>query len=120
MGESTPVALLASIQIAMSIGLAMSFTPLFSASLSSLRPSLYSHGSAVLNTLQQVGGAVGVAVLITTMSRVAAQESGSLGAIAAQASGAQSAFMIAGIVSLAAVVGAFFVRSPSRITQKQS
>lgn len=119
-GENTPVALLASIQIAMSIGLAMSFTPLFSASLSSLRPSLYSHGSAVLNTLQQVGGAVGVAVLITTMSRVAAHESGSLGEIAAQASGAQSAFMIAGIVSLAAVAGAFFVRSPSRITQEQS
>lgn len=118
-GENTSVALLTSIQIGMSFGLAMSFTPLFSASLSSLRPSLYSHGSAVLNTLQQVAGAVGVAVLITTMSRVANQQSGPLGEIAAQASGAQSAFMTAAIVSLAAVAGAFFVRSPSRIAQKQ-
>jgi len=112
--QNTSVMLLASIQIAMSVGLAMSFTPLFSASLSSLQPRLYSHGSAVLNTLQQVAGAVGVAVLITTMSSVASDQS-ALGEIASQASGAQSAFMIGAIVSLGAVVGAFFVRSPARI-----
>ncbi|GAA1146967.1 MDR family MFS transporter [Nesterenkonia lutea] len=113
-GQDTSVVVLAAIQVAMSVGLAMSFTPLFSASLSSLRPSLYSHGSAVLNTLQQVAGAAGVAVLITTMSSVAADESGALGEITAQAAGAQSAFMTAAIVSLAAVIGAFFVRAPSR------
>ena len=112
--QNTSVMLLASIQIAMSVGLAMSFTPLFSASLSSLQPRLYSHGSAVLNTLQQVAGAVGVAVLITTMSSVASDQS-ALGEIASQAAGAQSAFMIGAIVSLGAVAGAFFVRSPARI-----
>lgn len=113
-GPDTPVVMLSVIQVAMSIGLAMSFTPLFSASLSSLRPSLYSHGSAVLNTLQQVAGAAGVAVLITTMSSVAADQPGTVNEIAAQAAGAQSAFMTAAIISLAAVVGAFFVRSPAK------
>ncbi|WP_218222209.1 MDR family MFS transporter [Nesterenkonia sp. Act20] len=119
-GQDTSVVVLAVIQVAMSIGLAMSFTPLFSASLSSLRPNLYSHGSAVLNTLQQVAGAAGVAVLITTMSSVAADQPGTVSEIAAQAAGAQSAFMTAAIISLAAVVGAFFVRSPSRSTPAQT
>ncbi|MGJ9425646.1 MDR family MFS transporter [Nesterenkonia halotolerans] len=118
-GQDTPVVMLAVIQVAMSIGLAMSFTPLFSASLSSLRPNLYSHGSAVLNTLQQVAGAAGVAVLITTMSSVAADQPGTVNEIAAQAAGAQSAFMTAAIISLAAVVGAFFVRSPTKAAQRE-
>ncbi|MBE1515591.1 DHA2 family lincomycin resistance protein-like MFS transporter [Nesterenkonia halotolerans] len=118
-GQDTPVVMLAVIQVAMSIGLAMSFTPLFSASLSSLRPNLYSHGSAVLNTLQQVAGAAGVAVLITTMSSVAADQPGTVDEIAAQAAGAQSAFMTAAIISLAAVVGAFFVRSPTKAAQQE-
>lgn len=119
-GQDTPVVMLAVIQVAMSIGLAMSFTPLFSASLSSLRPNLYSHGSAVLNTLQQVAGAAGVAVLITTMSSVAADQPGTVDEIAAQAAGAQSAFMTAAIISLAAVVGAFFVRSPTKAARQEA
>lgn len=39
---STPVALLVPAQTAMAVGLAMSFTPLFSSSLGSLERSLYS------------------------------------------------------------------------------
>lgn len=111
-GQGTPVGLLVGIQVAMSIGLAMSFTPLFSASLSSLRPRLYSHGSAVLNTLQQVAGAAGVSLLITTMSSVAAGQSGGMDAVTAQAAGVHSAFLTAAIISLAAIAGAFFVRTP--------
>ncbi|WP_345750963.1 DHA2 family efflux MFS transporter permease subunit [Microbacterium rhizophilus] len=111
--ESTSVWALVIAQIAMSIGMAMSFTPLFSASLGSLQPRLYSHGSAVLNTLQQVAGAAGVAVLITTMASVSAsQEAAGVAELAAGAVGARAAFLFSAIVAVIAVVAAFFVRKP--------
>lgn len=60
--------LIAGINFFAGAGLAMTFTPMFTASLSALKPALYSHGSALLATLQQVGGAAGIAVLISLMS----------------------------------------------------
>lgn len=111
--ESTPIWALVVAQVTMSIGMAMSFTPLFSASLGSLQPHLYSHGSAVLNTLQQVAGAAGVAVLITTMASVAAsREAAGVAELAAGAAGARAAFLFSAIVAVIAVVAAFFVRKP--------
>lgn len=50
------------------LGLALIFTPIFTASLSDLPPRLYSHGSAILSTLQQVGGAAGTAAMISVLS----------------------------------------------------
>ena len=111
--ESTPVWALVVAQITMSVGMAMSFTPLFSASLGALAPKLYSHGSAVLNTLQQVAGAAGVAVLITTMASVSAsREAAGVAELAAGAAGARAAFLFSAIVAALAVVAAVFVRKP--------
>ncbi|WP_341956930.1 MDR family MFS transporter [Microbacterium sp. LWH13-1.2] len=113
-GEHTVWWVLIIVQAAMSVGLAMSFTPLFSASLGSLQRSLYSHGSAVLNTLQQVGGAAGVAVLTVTYSAILhAGEAEGLETAAAGAPGARMAFLIAAIISLAAVALSAFVRKPA-------
>lgn len=113
-GEHTVWWVLIIVQAAMSVGLAMSFTPLFSASLGSLQRSLYSHGSAVLNTLQQVGGAAGVAVLTVTYSAILhAGEAEGLPAAVAGAPGARMAFLIAAIISLAAVALSPFVRKPA-------
>lgn len=113
-GEHTVWWMLIIVQAAMSVGLAMSFAPLFSASLGSLRRSLYSHGSAVLNTLQQVGGAAGVALLTVTYSAILhAGEQEGLSTAVAGAPGARMAFLIAAIISLAAVALSPFVRKPS-------
>jgi DHA2 family lincomycin resistance protein-like MFS transporter len=113
-GEHTVWWVLIIVQAVMSVGLAMSFTPLFSASLGSLQRSLYSHGSAVLNTLQQVGGAAGVAVLTVTYSAILhAGEAEGLETAAAGAPGARMAFLIAAIISLAAVALSAFVRKPA-------
>lgn len=113
-GEHTVWWVLIIVQAAMSVGLAMSFTPLFSASLGSLQRSLYSHGSAVLNTLQQVGGAAGVAVLTVTYSAILhAGEAEGLETAAAGAPGARMAFLIAAIISLAAVALSAFVTKPA-------
>ncbi|MBT2485302.1 MULTISPECIES: MDR family MFS transporter [unclassified Microbacterium] len=113
-GEQTVWWVLIIVQAAMSVGLAMSFTPLFSASLGSLQRSLYSHGSAVLNTLQQVGGAAGVALLTVTYSSILhAGETEGLSTAAAGAPGARMAFLIAAIISLAAVALSAFVSKPA-------
>ena len=113
-GEHTVWWVLMIVQTVMSVGLAMSFTPLFSASLGSLQRSLYSHGSAVLNTLQQVGGAAGVAVLTVTYSAILhAGEHEGLSTAVAGAPGARMAFLIAAIISLAAVALSPFIRKPA-------
>jgi len=113
-GEHTVWWVLIIVQSAMSVGLAMSFTPLFSASLGSLPRSLYSHGSAVLNTLQQVAGAAGVAVLTVTYSAILhSGEAEGLSSAIAGAPGARMAFLIAAIISLAAVALSPFVIKPA-------
>jgi len=113
-GEHTAWWLLVIAQTVMSVGLAMSFTPLFSASLGSLRRHLYSHGSAALNTIQQVGGAAGVALLTVVYSSFLHMgENEGLDAAAAGAPGARMAFLIAAIISLGAVALSSFVRKPA-------
>ena len=110
----TEVWLITAVQIAMSLGLAGSFTPLFSASLGSLQRHLYSHGSAALNTLQQVAGAAGTALLIGIYSSFlhAGTAEGATPATAG-ATGAQTAFFIGACIAVAAVVLAFFVKKPA-------
>ncbi|WP_417508585.1 DHA2 family efflux MFS transporter permease subunit [Microbacterium sp.] len=113
-GEHTVWWLLVIAQTVISVGLAMSFTPLFSASLGSLRRHLYSHGSAALNTIQQVAGAAGVALLtVIYSSTLHAGEQQGLETAAAGAPGARMAFLIAAIVSLGAVALSAFVRKPA-------
>lgn len=112
--EHTEWWVLVLVQTVMSVGLAMSFTPLFSASLGSLERPLYSHGSAALSTLQQVAGAAGVAVLMSTYSSILhAGESAGASTAVAGAPGARTAFLIAAIISIAAVVLSGFVRKPA-------
>lgn len=111
--QDTPTAVLVVVQSVLSVGLAMSFTPLFSASLGSLQRRFYSHGSAVLNTLQQVGGAAGVAVLIGIYSSILhAGEAEGLDTAAAGAPGARAAFFVAALIVLVPVVLAWFIRKP--------
>ena len=112
--EHTPWWILMIVQTVMSVGMAMSFTPLFSASLGSLDRHLYSHGSAVLNTLQQVAGAAGVAILIALYSSILhTGEASGLSSSVAGAPGARAAFLVAAIISLAAVALSFFIRKPA-------
>lgn len=113
-GEHTAWWLLVIAQTVMSVGLAMSFTPLFSSSLGSLRRHLYSHGSAALNTIQQVAGAAGVALLTVAYSSILhAGESAGLETAEAGAPGARMAFLIAAVISLGAVALSSFVRKPA-------
>jgi DHA2 family lincomycin resistance protein-like MFS transporter len=104
--------------VTLSFGLAFLFTPLFTSALGSLRPKLYSHGSAVVGTVQQLAGAAGTALFITVMSSTAASRmSAGAGEVAATATGIQSAFFYGAIISLFAIPLAFFIKKPALSAQ---
>jgi MFS transporter, DHA2 family, lincomycin resistance protein len=111
--DHTSVWLVLAAHIVLSFGLALMFTPLFTAALGSVTKHYYSHASAIVGTIQQVAGAVGTAVFVTVLAAVAlTATAGGTAPVPAQAAGVRSAFLIGAIVSLGAVVGAFFVRRP--------
>jgi MFS transporter, DHA2 family, lincomycin resistance protein len=110
----TPVWIVMTVQTVLSIGLAFSFTPLFTASLGSLQPRLYSYGSAIVSTLQQVAGAAGIALMFTVMAAATLTATAADASAAdASAAGAHAAFLVAAILSLPLIVLAFLIRKPA-------
>lgn len=109
-GQPTVIGL----HVLLSIGLALMFTPLMTSALGSLPQHLYSHGSAIVSTLQQVAGAAGTALFITVMTRgtVAGTDDG-LSLVDATADGIHAALMWGGIISTAAILVALLVRRPA-------
>ncbi|MCC3274197.1 DHA2 family efflux MFS transporter permease subunit [Arthrobacter zhangbolii] len=101
------------IHIVFSIGLALLMTGLLSSALSAVEPRLYGHGSAIFNTGQQLGGAIGTTIFVTVMSLLSASrlESGSDLAHSLFA-GAHVAFIIGGILATIGLVLAPFVKVP--------
>jgi DHA2 family lincomycin resistance protein-like MFS transporter len=93
---ATPVGWIVALHVALSLGLALLFTPAFTTGLNPLPPHLYSHGSAIMSTLQQVAGAAGTALLVSIYAVVSAA--------AGMVAGMQAAFLTAAVIALAAVV----------------
>ncbi|MEO8282340.1 MAG: DHA2 family efflux MFS transporter permease subunit [Pseudarthrobacter sp.] len=92
----TPVWWIVSLHVGLSFGLALLFTPAFTTGLNPLPPHLYSHGSAIMSTTQQVAGAAGTALLVSIFAVVSA----SSGLV----EGMSAAFLTATVIALAAVV----------------
>ena len=109
--------------IVLSLGLALTFTPLFTAALGGLPPRLYSHGSAVLGTAQQLAGAAGTALFVTllTLGATAAATNGDVAGAAtaaeatarATASGVHSAFLVGAVISMLGIIASAMVRKPA-------
>ncbi|MBL6428755.1 MAG: multidrug efflux MFS transporter [Maritimibacter sp.] len=109
----TGIAMVLASHITLSAGLAFLFTPLFTSSLGSLPPQLYSHGSALIGTIQQVAGAAGIALFVSVMSvRSAAGIAAGLDEAHALSQGLQAGFMCGAIASLGMIAASFFVRRP--------
>lgn len=99
--------------IVMSISFAFLFTPLFTVALGVLPPRLYSHGSAMIGTVQQVAGAAGTSLFVTVFAmQTAVAESAGQPTPQAMLTGSHWAFLGAGAVWTAAVITAFFLRRP--------
>ena len=115
-GETTPVAAVVGIHVLLMISLAGIFTPVFTLGLGALPMHLYSHGSSLLGTTQQVAGAIGTAVSITILSsRSASLAEGGAGEASAMVGGLQWAFGLGAVISLAVVVLALMLprRTPA-------
>ena len=99
--------------IAMSVGFASIFTPLFTISLGALPKNLYSHGSAVIGAVQQVAGAAGTALFVTVFAmQTAAAAPTAPSEAAAMLAGAHWAFLGAGAIWTGAAICGFFLRKP--------
>ena len=99
--------------VVLSLGLAFVFTPLFTGALSALRPSLYSHGSAMIGTVQQLAGAAGTALFIAVMtSREVARAAEGATPQVALADGVSSAFVWGAVVMGVAVGLSLLLRRP--------
>jgi DHA2 family lincomycin resistance protein-like MFS transporter len=106
--------------VVLMLSLAFLFTPAFSTSLGSLAPQLYSHGSATIATLQQVGGAAGTAVFVALYATGIAASGNvdpELPTAAAAADGAHLAFVAGGILSLGVIALALLIRRPAVANQ---
>ncbi|MEU6700665.1 MDR family MFS transporter [Pseudonocardia sp. NPDC046786] len=106
LGAASPIWLVVVLHVGLSAALALMFTPLMTDALGSLPGGLYSHGSAILTTLQQVAGAAGTALFITVMTLASA-------GAGVDAAGVQAAFLTAAFVSLVVLVVALFVGRPA-------
>ena len=97
--------------LVMSLGFAFLFGPLFTTSLSSVKPQLYSHGSALLGSIQQVGGAAGVALFVALMSaQSAALAAGGTPDVEALAGGIRLAFIVGAVIAFVPLIASFFVK----------
>ncbi|AGM06838.1 DHA2 family efflux MFS transporter permease subunit [Amycolatopsis keratiniphila] len=106
LGPESPLIAAIAIHVLLMGGLGLMMTPLMTESLGSLPEHLYSHGSAILATLQQLAGALGTAVFIA----VATASTATAGAASPDSAGIRTTFMVAGCVGLAAFVGSLFVK----------
>ena len=114
LGPTTPVPFILAGHLVFSLGLALLFTPLFTTSLGAVKPQLYSHGSAILGSTQQLAGAAGVALFVAVMSlQTASRAAAGASPVEALAGGIRVAFTIGAVISLFAIATAFFIRKPA-------
>lgn len=99
LGSAAPLAAVIGTDMLLMASLGLMMTPLMADSLGSLHDDLYSHGSALLSTLQQVAGALGSAVFIAVAAMGSAHPSG-----LPDAAGLQLAFAAAGVVGAGGLV----------------
>lgn len=113
LGVGTPWPFILAGHLVMSLGFAFLFGPLFTTSLSSVQPQLYSHGSALLGSVQQVAGAAGVALFVALMSaRTASLTATGVDGLEALAGGIRLAFTVGAVIAMGAFVASLFVRRP--------
>ncbi|MGA8845709.1 MAG: DHA2 family efflux MFS transporter permease subunit [Nocardioides sp.] len=118
-GATTPVAYVLVSHVLLMVSLAAVFTPVFTLGLGSLPPELYSHGSSLLATLQQVAAAAGTAVVVAVVaSRQAGLLDGGASDLAARVGGNQWGFGVGAVLAL--VVVAIALVLPGRAEEREA
>lgn len=109
LSTDTSFAYIATVNAVRMVGTAMVMMPVTTAALNQLPQRLIPHGTAVNNTLRQVAGSVGTALLVTVMQLASRDPAvhGVEGAI----HGANVAFWVATAFAVIGFFGAFFIRN---------
>lgn len=117
LSPASSVAFIVALHIGLMVGVAMIWMPAQTNGLNQLPPELYPHGTAVMNTLQQVVGAIGTAVAISILTGGmekylhGSSAPGKQAEIAnAMTAGSQNVFLFTMIIALIGMVIAFFIR----------
>jgi MFS transporter, DHA2 family, lincomycin resistance protein len=118
LAPGTPIWLLLATYMFIIVGQAFLWTPTYAASLGALNKHLLPHGSAIMNTIQQLSGAAGIAIAFSIMTATtAALMSVGEAVQPAIAQGAQQSHLVAfGMVVLGLVVALMMPKT--RVTRK--
>ncbi|UTM48251.1 MDR family MFS transporter [Glutamicibacter mysorens] len=97
--------------IVFSIGLALLMTGLMSSAMASVDPRLFGHGSAIFNTAQQLGGAIGTTIFVTVMSLLSKVQLDAGSEVAeALFSGAHISFIVGAALATLGIIFAFMIK----------
>lgn len=114
---ATPLGVIIGMHVLMMVGISMVMMPAQTNGLNQLTPEYYPHGTAIMNTLQQVSGAIGTAVAVSILSAGRTRYlSGAINPdspeskLAGFTSGVQSAFVFTLVLCLIGLVLAFFMK----------
>ena len=112
-GTETQVWQLVTFHVIFAFGFGLLMTPMMTTALSSLTGELYSHGSAILTTLQQLAAAAGTALLMVILTRgTDAGLAAGLTEAAATSDGVRAAFVVAALMVTVIIPITFFMRRP--------
>lgn len=106
---NTSFGYIATVNAVRMLGIAMVMMPVTTAGLNQLPFHLIPHGTAMNNTMRQVAGAVGTALLVTVMTNSALPEQGVQGMI----HGVNVSFIVAGVFAIIALVLSLFIKTES-------
>lgn len=95
------------------IGVGMIMMPLTTAGINSLPPHLIPHGTAMNNTMRQIGGSIGTAVLVSIMSSSAANAE-LANPLKSAVYGMNTSFFISGLIAVIGLVLSFFLKEKKR------
>ncbi|RXZ80159.1 DHA2 family efflux MFS transporter permease subunit [Paenibacillaceae bacterium] len=125
--EATSTGFLVAVHIALMIGIALVMMPAQTAGLNQLPSHLHPHGTAILNTLQQVSGAIGTALYISIMSggqkqylSEASDPQAPAVIVKGLAAGINNAFWFGVIIALIALVLGLFLRKGKSTEHEQA
>jgi DHA2 family lincomycin resistance protein-like MFS transporter len=105
LGPASPLVEVIGMHVLLMAAVGLMIAPLMTYALSSLPARLYSHGSAIMSTLQQLMGALGTALFVAVATLATVK-----GAAGPDAGGLRAAFIAAGCVGVIGVIGSLFLR----------
>ncbi|MFC4736800.1 MDR family MFS transporter [Bacillus daqingensis] len=118
--EDTSFAYMATVHAFRMLALAMVMMPVTTAGLNRLPEHLIPHGTAMNNTLRQVGGSLGTAFLVTMMTVGAAASGNGISENEAMIQGVNISFWVATGLSFIGFVIAMFIKNPASKQQEEA